>query len=138
MVLAGIALTPSKVQSMEVNQPEEPSILSPKSYTIESFKLFAEQVAIHEWGEEHVKSFLYIINKESSWVYNENHYPLVNGKRKSSAYGFGGFLDATWGNVGCVKTSDQYIQIVCMARYITDRYGDPNKSKIWHIKNNWY
>lgn len=41
---------------------------------------------------------------------------------RSSAYGIGQFLDATWSTVGCVKTSDPVIQLKCMQKYIDQRY----------------
>jgi hypothetical protein len=44
----------------------------------------------------------------------------------STAYGIGQFLDSTWATVGGTKTSDPYLQLQYMMKYIKQRYGDPN------------
>ena len=44
----------------------------------------------------------------------------------STAYGIGQFLDSTWATVGGHKTSDGYLQLQYMMKYIRQRYGSPN------------
>ena len=104
------------------------------NYTIDDFKLYSANLVEEKWGEEHINAFHRIIFKESSWRVNTEHYS--NGK--SSAYGFGGFLNATWATVGCKKTPDQYKQLECTAKYIENRYGNPIKARKFHEINNWY
>lgn len=104
------------------------------SYTVADFKKYASERVSNEWGSNHVDSFIQIIHKESSWRVNTAHYS--NGK--SSAYGFGGFLNATWATVGCTKTSDQFKQIDCTIKYISQRYGNPNNALSFHNSRGWY
>lgn len=40
----------------------------------------------------------------------------------STAYGLAQFLDATWGAVGCQKTSDPVQQLKCADKYVKQRY----------------
>lgn len=87
------------------------------------------------WGEGSFAYFDKIIQKESSWIVYTEHYPT---SKKSTAHGLGGFLDATWETVGCVKTDNPIIQIECTARYITQRYETPQKALQFHKKHGWY
>jgi hypothetical protein len=103
-------------------------------YTIAGFKQYASVQVTERWGNEHVNAFIRIIHKESSWTVNGEHYP----DGKSSAFGFGGFLDATWETVGCEKTTDQFKQIDCTIEYIAQRYDNPNKALIFHDSKGWY
>lgn len=123
---------PEAIQETPVE--EEVEIIVEKEYTISAFKDYAEQQVTEKWGEEYVSSFKQIVHKESSWRHNKEHY--ADGK--SSATGFGGFLNDTWGNVGCVKTYDQYEQLDCMIKYIEQRYDNPVKALSFHNSRGWY
>ena len=116
--------------------PEEP--LPPKEEVKEkpSIKVYAKEKVEEKWGVGQWEAFNTIIKRESAnWTVLKEHYPET---KKSSAYGLGGFLNSTWKDVGCVKTSDPYIQIDCTMKYISQRYGTPSKAKTFHDKNNWY
>lgn len=53
----------------------------------------------------------------------------------TSAYGIGQFLDSTWATVGCVKTSDPVQQLVCMQRYVVQRYASwDNALATWYSR----
>lgn len=103
-------------------------------YSISDLKVYSSLVVCQKWNESEVKAFKEIIHKESSWIHNTEHYE--NGL--SSAFGLGGFLNATWETVDCTKTSDQYRQIECTARYIEQRYNTPSKALKFHNLHNWY
>lgn len=109
--------------------------LSPREY--------AKKLVTEKWGEDQWVYFDKIISRESrNWTVNTAHYPTgyTADGTKSSAYGLGGFLDRTWGDVGCVKTDDMYEQVRCAILYIEKRpaYGTPQKAWEWHLQNNWY
>lgn len=74
---------------------------------------------------------VYIRNKESSGNPTAQN-PI------SSAYGLYGFLDSTWGSVGCVKTSDPVEQERCAIRYIEQRYGGIEGAYRFHRQMDWY
>lgn len=102
---------------------------------------YAIEVSLSHWGEGQFKYFDAIISKESMhWKVTGPHYPSGYTKEgiRSSAYGLGGFLDATWENVGCKKTDDPFIQVECTARYIIDRYETPEKAWRFHQGHDWY
>lgn len=97
-------------------------------------------LVVREWGVEQWEAFYWIINKESGWRITTAHYPngyTVDGI-KSSAYGLGGFLDATWETVGCTKTDDGFIQLECTVGYIKSRYDTPQQAYNYHKINNHY
>ncbi|MGQ3385298.1 tape measure protein [Glutamicibacter sp. TV12E] len=71
-----------------------------------------------------------LINKESSWNPNAQN-------PSSTAYGLFQFLNGTWGSYGA-KTSDPTGQAKAGLKYISQRYGDPEKAWAFHKRNNWY
>jgi len=73
----------------------------------------------------------YIKHKESSGNPNAQN-------PTSSAYGLYGFLNSTWGTVGCVKTSDPVEQERCALLYIEQRYGSMAGAYNFHLEHNWY
>lgn len=77
------------------------------------------------------KEFETLIARESNWN-SEAQNP------NSSAFGYAQFLNSTWKTVGCVKTTDPYIQIDCAVKYVQARYTSPEKALVFHRKNNWY
>jgi hypothetical protein len=58
----------------------------------------------------------YIVSQESGWN------PTAQNP-SSTAFGLAQFLDATWGGVGCVKTSEPVQQLKCADLYVKQRYG---------------
>lgn len=103
-------------------------------YSITDLKLYASKLVTEKWNSEEINAFEQIIYKESSWRVNEGHY----SDNKSSATGLAGFLDMTWSTVGCSKTYDEYYQLECAIRYISNRYGTPTKAIAFHQINGWY
>ena len=85
------------------------------------------------WSADEWQYFEKVIEKESQWVHYQEHRPEL-----SSAYGLGGFLNATWGLVGCEKTDDRMEQLRCTALYIERVYKTPTEAYRFHVKNNWY
>lgn len=56
----------------------------------------------------------------------------------STAYGIFQFLDGTWANVGCVKTSDPVEQMRCGQNYVMKRYGSWAAVRaFWEVRH-WY
>lgn len=58
----------------------------------------------------------------------------------SGAFGLGQFLGATarsYAKYGALST-DPVQQIQAMAKYISDRYGNPSSALAFHGRNNWY
>jgi len=96
-------------------------------------KEYARCRVTEEWSVNEWKAFDTIITKESSWTHSGAHNPKL-----SSAFGLGGFLDATWESVGCIKTEELREQIDCTIKYVRARYHNPSTAKNWHLKNNWY
>ena len=56
-------------------------------------------------------------------IINESGCNPTAQNPKSTAYGIGQFLDATWSTVGCVKSSDPVYQLQCMQKYVNVTYG---------------
>lgn len=58
--------------------------------------------------------------------------------RRSTAYGLGQFLNATWEGVGIAKTFDPIKQIAAMVIYCHNRYGSVSEAlRFWNRKR-WY
>jgi len=108
--------------------------VSNRDYSITDLKLYAEIIVTEKWDASEVSAFKQIIHKESSWRHNKEHY--ADGK--SSATGLAGFLNMTWSGVGCTRTYDQYIQLECAIKYISNRYGTPTKALAFHNRKGWY
>jgi hypothetical protein len=72
-----------------------------------------------------------IIDKESKWN------PLAQNP-KSTAFGLGQFLNSTWELVDYKKTTDPYVQIDAMIKYVNLVYGDGCQA--WDFKKykGWY
>jgi len=121
MLIVSLLVLPTKAIA-------EPPEIVPTSINI---KTYAFDVIFDIWGSSQWDSFDKLIERESHWK-SEAQNP------KSTAYGIGQFLNSTWKDVGCVKTSDKYKQIDCTIKYIQDRYGTPHKALSFHYKNNYY
>jgi len=126
-----ILLTPVTVESAEVI--EEIVIEIPEEIKDHPYKPYAYEFIVDKWGVEEWEAFEQVIKNESGWIVLDAHNPLL-----SSAYGLGGFLNATWGSVGCIKSSEYKNQIECTAKYVENRYGTPTKALEFHRQNNWY
>ena len=100
-------------------------------YRSPNIKVYAFEKVLERWGEKEWAYFSDLIERESHWN-SEAKNP------KSSAYGLGQFLNSTWKTVGCIKTSDKYIQIDCAIKYVEARYGTPKSAIKFHDKNNFY
>ena len=99
-----------------------------------TIKQYAEIKITNKWDNSEWKYFNKIISKESAnWTVTGNHNLSL-----SSAFGLGGFLNATWKSVGCVKSEIKSVQVDCTIEYIEQRYGTPKKAWDFHIINNWY
>jgi hypothetical protein len=83
-------------------------------------KLYAHKKII---DSQQYKCFYWIITKESRWNPNA---------RNGSHYGLGQ-MRSTW-----YKTLDPYRQIDATIKYITKRYTDPCKAKLFHERKGWY
>lgn len=105
------------------------SILEP--VYIQTIEDYAYERVIDVWGNSQWKYFNELIDRESDWD-NDAQNP------NSTAFGLGQFLDSTWDDVGCVKTSDAKTQIDCTIAYVEQRHKTPEKAIIFHDKNNWY
>lgn len=79
----------------------------------------------------HWDSLSKLIGKESSWNPNAQN-------RGSTAYGLFQFLNSTWAGVGASKTSDPAGQARAGLKYISQRYGNPEKAWAFWKKNHWY
>src|SRR3990167_10437136 len=108
------------LQAKEVVSKELPDI---KIYSIEK--------VLEKWGGGQWTYLNELIIRESNWKSTAQN-------PKSSAFGYGQFLNSTWKSVGCEKTSDPYIQIDCMIDYVELRYGTPQQAIKFHDKHNWY
>jgi len=129
----------ARVISKELPIESKTDTLDPSVSTTETpLKTYAKSLVIEQWGIQEWESFEKIINKESSWTHNTEHYPMINGKRLSSATGLAGFLNATWDDVGCVKTYDKREQVRCGIKYVEQRYGSPQVAWNFHLANNYY
>jgi hypothetical protein len=98
---------------------------------IEPHKKFAYALVEYKWDSTQWRYFDEIIIKESGWNANAQN-------PTSTAFGYGQFLNSTWGLVGCKKTDDPNTQILCTAKYIDRRYGTPEQAYLFHITNNYY
>jgi hypothetical protein len=56
----------------------------------------------------------------------------------STAYGIAQFLDTTWSDVGCTKTSNATQQINCGLAYIQKSYGNPIVAWAHEQQFGWY
>lgn len=99
---------------------------------LSDLQIYAKSLIEEKWGVSEWMAFNAIINKESSWRVFGDH------PGGSSAFGAGGFLNATWDTVGCVKTSDPYEQVRCAVLYVEGRYGTPQKAWAFHQRMGWY
>ena len=122
------------IQNVEVLPNVDNDEVFNRDYSITDLKLYAEIIVTEKWDASEVSAFKQIIHKESSWRHNKEHY--ADGK--SSATGLAGFLNMTWSGVGCTKTYDQYIQLECAIKYVSNRYGTPTKALAFHNRNNYY
>jgi len=96
---------------------------------------FAICSTYNTWGYGQYNALDYIINAESGWRVNKEHYPE---SKLSTATGFFGFLNSTWETVDCKRTYDEREQIRCGIKYVELRYQNANNAKEFHIINNWY
>lgn len=94
-------------------------------------KVYAEQQVVDRWNSEQWDDFKVLIHRESTWRH-------LAQNPKTTAFGYGQFLDSTWKIVGCEKTIDKYIQIDCTIDYIDLRYKTPEKALSFHRQKNWY
>lgn len=58
--------------------------------------------------------------------------------KRSTAYGYGQFLNMTWAGTGIKKTDCGVCQIEAMIRYCRNRYGSPAKALTVWRKQRWY
>jgi len=94
-------------------------------------KDYAKQRVVEVWGDSQWTYFNQIVIKESHWKSTAQN-------PNSSAYGIMQFLNGTWKTVGCVKTSDPYIQVDCGIKYIKQKYGNPQKAVVFHNSKGYY
>ena len=73
-------------------------------------------------------------------VMHESGFDNLAQNPTSSAYGLFQFLDSTWAGTGVRKTSDPWKQTQAGLKYISNRYGGPNKAwNFWQGNNpHWY
>jgi len=103
----------------------------PKEIQIPNVRLYAFESVTTKWNLTEWYHFIDLIERESKW---DNTAQNPN----SSAYGIGQFLNSTWEIVDCEKTSNPYIQIDCMIKYVETRYEYPQKAIQYHYRHNWY
>jgi hypothetical protein len=72
-----------------------------------------------------------LVDRESKWN------PIAQNP-KSTAFGIGQFLNSTWGLVDSKKTSDPYVQIDAMIKYVNLIYGDGCKALDFRLYKGWY
>jgi hypothetical protein len=125
-----IALLLSLTKTAEAEAPTVEIIKQYPDHITEQ-KQYAYDAVLNEWGVEEWNHFNDLIQRESEW-YNYAQNP------KSTAYGYGQFLNSTWGLVGCSKTSDPNTQIDCTVKYVKVVYGTPQKAIAFHNVNNYY
>lgn len=58
--------------------------------------------------------------------------------KRSTAYGYGQFIDITWAGTGIKKTSCGVCQIEAMVIYCRNRYGSPAKALAAWKRKRWY
>lgn len=100
-----------------------------------SVKMYALSKVRAEFGLEDWKYFYDLVNRESGWVIEEEHYPNT---KKSTAFGLGGFLNSTWEMTGYEKTNNPYVQINAMIVYVKLRYNTSQQAIAFHDLNNFY
>ena len=76
----------------------------------------------------------------ASLVERESAFSPTAQNPGSTAYGLFQFLDDTWAGVGCTKTADAYHQSVCGLRYVSRRYGTPDRALAFWLAQSphWY
>lgn len=121
---------------------------------------YGRKIVQDTWDDGEWEAFYQIINKESGWRVTGEHYKdskaYITDTQKfidmgitvhsddhgyyiiSSAYGLGGFINATWGMVGCSKTDNGYTQLECVVRYIELVYGTPTNALQIHSSQGHY
>lgn len=119
-ILLWLFWPPQKVSSYSEIEPEYVPTLTE----------YAADVVTEHWGMGHIEAFFNIVDAESGWTHNEEHYP--DQYPKMTATGLMGFLDSTWSDVGCTRTYDKREQLRCGALYIKARYGDPINAWSFH------
>lgn len=77
-----------------------------------------------EWDEGEIDAAV-----DLCWL--ESRFDPYCQNARSSAYGLYQFLDSTWGDYGCEKSSDPYLQTVAFVRYVKGRYSTPTKALAW-------
>ena len=115
-----ILFIPSTSAYERVDPPERPDI-----------KTYSAQKVQEVFGDNQWKYFNEIIERESHWN-NLAQNPT------SSAFGYAQSLNSSWRTVGCIRTSDKYIQRDCAIKYIELRYNNPQKAMHFCIIHKWY
>jgi hypothetical protein len=118
--LATLAFT-GLIPSTETYKAPEP----PACEQLLDLKEYAQCKVGEHWNIEEWSAFEKIIHSESSWKVNGEHY---DNQSFSTAFGLAGFLNSTWEDVGCIKSSDVRNQINCGIKYIDWKYGTPTKA----------
>lgn len=98
---------------------------------VEGSEMTYQQYALSLVEKEHHEALLELVQRESGWN-SDAQNPV------STAYGLFQFLDGTWDDVGCVKTSSPKLQIDCGIKYIKQRYENPTEALRHHTIHNWY
>jgi|GEM_PF-1341953 len=94
-------------------------------------KEYVKQESLKKWGVKEWEALEELIRRESN-------FRVVAQNPTSTAFGIFQFLDATWGNYDCKKTTDLKEQVECGIKYVSIRYGSPIEAKaFWDLKN-WY
>ena len=96
---------------------------------IEDVKFYTSCKVYNNWDHNEISAFYSIVQNESSWIHNKEHYADYP---KRTATGLMGFLDSTWKTVDCEKTYDKRKQIECGVRYIEKNYGTPTVALEFH------
>lgn len=120
---------PVQIEHKEEQKQEEPEQEPPSTPpTNKEIVIFKTDEA---FGKSEIEPMIILVNKESG-------FNNLAQNPNSTAFGIGQFLNSTWKNVGCVKTTDPSIQTDCMIKYIKSRYGTPSKALSFHRANNYY
>lgn len=124
----------ARVQAEQAAEAKRKAAVASKQVSttpITELQVYAREQVIEKWGASAWDAFHFIISKESGWNPNAQN-------PHSTAYGLGQFLDGTWRGVGCVKTSDPYVQIRCTIKYIENRYKTPENALAYWLSNRSY
>lgn len=86
------------------------------------------------------------ISKSRGWdladwkwiIAHESGGKVSNKNPTSTAFGLGQLLDSTYKKYGGGPGTSGSEQIVAMAKYIADRYGDPTRARAFWEKNHYY